>query len=597
MHSPMPLTDIPPSPRHRTSRGYTLTEMAVVLAIVGLVGGLSLAVGKTQMQVGEIRGTQERLENIKQALALFQKKQGRYPCPAVPTDATSAATYGVEASGGCISSCPAGLTCSNNAVIGFVPFKTLGLNDEAARDAWDDRITYAVDKTHTVISQYNLGYIHVQDMNGNKITGSSTLGEAIYVLVSHGADTKGAYNRAGTKNVNCTAGYLDTKNCDGDDVFVDTKINDSATNANYYDDLVAWETQENIAPPTPNFGEGEHHTCYFKSDGTVWCWGENNYGQLGNGTYTNSLTPVQVTGLSNVAALYVGNYENCVVKIDGTAWCWGLNDSGQIGDNTTSNRSTPVQVSGLSSVLQLVPGDSTPCAEKSDGTLWCWGLNDSGQVGDNSITDRHTPVHITFSNLKQMDQHSHSACAVKSDGTVWCWGLNAHGQIGDNTTTDRHTPTQVSGLTGATQVAVGHDQACAVKSDGTAWCWGLNDGGQLGDGTTTERHTPVQVSGLTRATQISSAGDQTCAVETDSTVWCWGPNPNGGVGDGTTTSRTAPVQVGLIAGVVHAGEDQTCAGKTNGTNGTVWCWGLNDYGQLGDGTTTDRYTPIRSTLP
>ena len=179
---------LPPMPLSRCSRssqGYSLTELAMVLAIIGLISGLTLSVGKVQMHVTAIQGTKERLDTIRSALLLFQKKYQRYPCPALPGDNAASATYGVAVAGGCDAACPAGLTCDNSAVIGAVPFKTLKVNEEVAYDSWDGKIDYIVDKGHTVTSDYNTGSLPIIDNQGHEITASPTFGDGIFVLVSH----------------------------------------------------------------------------------------------------------------------------------------------------------------------------------------------------------------------------------------------------------------------------------------------------------------------------------------------------------------------------------------------------------------------------
>jgi alpha-tubulin suppressor-like RCC1 family protein len=243
-------------------------------------------------------------------------------------------------------------------------------------------------------------------------------------------------------------------------------------------------------------------TCARKTDGTVWCWGSNYHGQLGDGTTIDQHTPVQVTSLGTAVAEVSVGASTCVRKTDGTLWCWGLNNRGQLGDGTTIERHTPVQVSALGSdVREVTVGSYTgaTCARTTDGALWCWGANDRGQLGDGTTIDQHMPAQVTAlgSAVAQASASFFHTCARKTDGTLWCWGANDYGQLGDGTTVDQPTPVQVTSLgVAVANVSVGVYDTCARTTDGAAWCWGYNADGQLGDGTTLDRHLPVEVPGL-----------------------------------------------------------------------------------------------------
>ncbi|NCU42135.1 MAG: hypothetical protein EOM19_05475, partial [Candidatus Moranbacteria bacterium] len=374
---------------------------------------------------------------------------------------------------------------------------------------------------------------------------------------------------------------------------------------------------------------GQSHTCALKTDGTVWCWGRNDYGQLGDNTTTDKYTPVQVLGvggvgyLEGVSQISLGASHSCALKTDGTAWCWGRNNYGQLGDNNTSiDRYTPVQVLGvnasgfLQGVSQVSSGESHTCAIKTDGTVWCWGYNLSGRLGDNTTTSKFTPVQVVgvgnvgflqeVSRISVGGQHS---CVLKNDTTVFCWGFNGAGQLGDNTTTNRYTPIQVLGiggngyLEGISQISLGASHTCITKTDGTAYCWGRNNYGQLGNNTVIDQYTPVQVLGVggsgffSGVSLISVGGSHACALKTDGTTYCWGFNSSGQLGDNTTTQRLTPVQVlggggsGFLSGVsqISVGSYHTCSLTVNNI---ALCWGSNS-GQLGDNTTSGRYTPVK----
>jgi YD repeat-containing protein len=299
---------------------------------------------------------------------------------------------------------------------------------------------------------------------------------------------------------------------------------------------------------------GAYHTLILKENGTVWAWGNNEDGRLGDGTTTSRSAPVQVSGLTGATAIAVGAYHSLALKSDGTVWAWGYNASGQLGDGTTTNRSTPVQVSGLTGVTAIAAGLYHSLALKPGGTVWGWGYNALGQLGDGTTINRSTPVQVSgLTSVTAIKGGYIHSLALKSDGTVWAWGYNNYGQLGDGTTTNRSTPVQVSGLTGITVIAAAVYHNLALKPDGTVRAWGNNSFGQLGDGTTTTRSTPVQVSGLTGVTAIAVGLYHNLALKPDGTVRAWGYNYYGQLGDGTTTNRITPVQVSGLTDPFQSG--------------------------------------------
>ena len=288
----------------------------------------------------------------------------------------------------------------------------------------------------------------------------------------------------------------------------------------------------------------DEHSLALEDDGTLWNWGDNRYGQVGDGTTTDRNVPVQVSGLTRVTALAAGDDHSLAIEGDGTVWAWGWNLYGQLGDGTTTDRNVPVQVSGLTHVIALAAGHGHSLALEADGTVWAWGDNGAGQLGDGTRTDRHLPVQVSrLTGVTALAAGSYHSLALEADGTVWAWGDNGAGQLGDGTHTDRNAPVQVSGLTGVIALAAGRGHSLALTDDGTVWAWGYNSSGQLGDGTHTDRNAPVQVSGLTHVAAVAAGDGHSLALEDDGTVWGWGRNGDGELGDGTNTDRSVPVQV------------------------------------------------------
>lgn len=343
---------------------------------------------------------------------------------------------------------------------------------------------------------------------------------------------------------------------------------------------------------------GWGHSLFLKTDATLWAWGDGNLGQLGNGLGTASSVPVQSPLLQDIIDVASGDENHSLaLRSDGIVFAWGTNFSGQLGDGTSVlNRNSPVQVSNLTNVIDVAVGNYHSLALKSDGTVWAWGSNVFSQLGDGTTTDRLTPVQVSgLTNIVAIDSTNYHSLAVKSDGTVWAWGYNTDSQLGDGTTTTPLAPVQVSGLSQVSGVSAGTSHSLAVKTDGTVWVWGNNAGGQLGIGTTTNQTTPIQIPGLSNVKEVDGSWMHSVALKNDGTVWAWGNNHSGQLGDGTTgTTYLSPSQVVGISGVTSLSTSSsfTVAHKSDGT---VWAWGKNRFGQLGDGTTTDHFAPAQVT--
>jgi len=350
-----------------------------------------------------------------------------------------------------------------------------------------------------------------------------------------------------------------------------------------------------VAEPTarPVLAAGLEYSLAVAADGTVWAWGNNSGGQLGDGTTTWGFAPVQVKGMNDVIAIASGFGHTLALRSDGTVWAWGRNRDGQLGDGTTPLCLIPVQVQGVNDVIAIAGGVGHTLALSRDGTVWAWGLNRCGQLGDGTRTRCLTPVQVkAMSDVDAIVAGFDHTVALRSDGTVWAWGKNLDGQLGDQNKADHLIPVQVQGISDVIVIAGGKGHTVALRSDWTVWAWGWNYYGQLGDGTTIERSTPVQVKRIGDVVAIAGGEFHTVALCRDGTVWAWGWNYYGQLGDGTTTNSSIPVQVQGISDVVAIASGFTHA-LALCRDGTVWAWGQNNEGQLGDGTFTNSSIPVQ----
>ncbi len=347
---------------------------------------------------------------------------------------------------------------------------------------------------------------------------------------------------------------------------------------------------------------GAFHTCAVSGDGSVWCWGENGAGQLGDSTTDDRHEPTLVPGLAGALAVTAGIAHSCAVLDDGSVWCWGSDNHGQLGNGAPGASLVPVQVVNLINVVAIDAGGEHTCA-LSGQNLWCWGRDERGQLGDDLAGDQQHPVPVSSSTglnlVLAVSAGEKHTCAIRADNTAWCWGDKGSGRLGDGTNTDQHQPVPVNTTTGLTAVSVisaGFHHSCAIDTGGAVWCWGDKADGRLGDGTDTARPIPQPVdltSGLTAATDVFAAKTHSCALDSAGAAWCWGGNGDGQLGDGTTGERVVPEPVDITTGLtaasmITAGDLHSCALKTDRT---VWCWGANGVGQLGDQTTNAHLSP------
>ena len=399
-----------------------------------------------------------------------------------------------------------------------------------------------------------------------------------------------------------------------------------------------------------------NHTIAIRTDGTLWAWGDNSFGQLGDGTigWFNSSTPTQIGNATNWAYVSTGENHTAAIRGDGSLWAWGNNQWGQLGDGTTTDRNSPVQIGEATNWVSVSAGFNHTVAIRGSGELWVWGGGIYGQLGDGTLTNRTAPVQIErdVTDWVSVSAGNRYTIAVRANRTLWAWGSNLGGRAGHgvisedvlrpiqvreaavtvpppavsrfaaasagngytlvvgengtlwawgNSNNGRtglgmsegapSAPLQVGTATNWSYVSAGNRHTAAIRRDGSLWAWGYNGDGRLGDGTETatwmgaynDRGSPVRIGTATNWRSVSAGGSHTMAIRTDGTLWAWGGNNRGKLGDGTETNRNIPTRIGNATNwaTVSAGYSHTVALRTDGT---LWAWGDGFWGQLGDGT-------------
>lgn len=347
---------------------------------------------------------------------------------------------------------------------------------------------------------------------------------------------------------------------------------------------------------------GISHSCALTTSGSIYCWGNNVDGRLGNGTTTSSLTPVLVSGGLTFALVSAGGFHTCGVTANGAAACWGY--WGQLGTGSTASSTTPVAVAGSVSYQSVTTGTYHSCGVTSSSGGYCWGGNVDGQLGDGTTTTRLTPVVVSaglsFASMAAgggvVNGGGHT-CALTGGGVAYCWGYNAFGQLGTGSTTNSATPLAVSGGLSLAAISSGFGHTCGLTSGGAAYCWGYNGDGELGSGTTTQSLVPVPVTGSLSFASVSAGANQTCGLTSSGAAYCWGYNGQGALGNGgVSLVSTSPVAVlgGLSFTSMSSGFNHVCA---IATRGAAYCWGSGANGRLGTGDTTTKNMPARVLSP
>jgi alpha-tubulin suppressor-like RCC1 family protein len=360
-----------------------------------------------------------------------------------------------------------------------------------------------------------------------------------------------------------------------------------------------------------SFSGGDLFTLGITTDGKLWSWGFNNFAQLGIGTQGNTANPNKSQiGIENQWNEVEAGFEyGLAIKNDGTLWAWGANSFGMLGDGTTITRKSPVQIGTDTNWSKISAGTVNTLAIKNDGTLWAWGRNNSGQLGDGTIINKLVPTQIGVdSDWKEISVGQLHCIALKSNGTLWAWGENGNGQLGlaDNLLSDKNIPTQVGTATNWDKISAGRNFNLAIKNDGTLWSWGQNDFGQLGNGFSTGNvnDIPTQRGTDIDWANIAAGAIHSIALKTNGTRWAWGSNGSGSLssgsigalGDNTIINKNIPTQIGTDTDwqKPNAGIYFSLCLKNDGS---LWSNGRNNAGELGDNTQTASRIPILVTCP
>lgn len=366
------------------------------------------------------------------------------------------------------------------------------------------------------------------------------------------------------------------------------------------------EAGSSAAPAFRSVSAGAMGTCGVTAEGAALCWGANSAGELGIGSsrmLTPTLAPVAVRTDVRLAWVGAGERFACGLTAAGRAYCWGDNLFGQVGDGSEDWRTAPVPVRSDTRFASLAVGHEHVCGLTAEGRALCWGSNYHGELGDGGEEDHAAPApvrtELRFASLVAGEDHT---CGLTAEGRAFCWGSDGGGQLGSTEIDTAHVPTPVSGGHAFASLSAGAAHTCGLTALGRALCWGANPRGQLGDGrgggdtSGANREAPVPVAGSAAFARIFAGAAHTCALTADGAAWCWGDNAAGQLGDGTTERRPSPVAVrgGIRFTTLSAGAEHTCG---IALDGAAWCWGGNEGGALGSGKAQGSRVPVRVAAP
>lgn len=349
---------------------------------------------------------------------------------------------------------------------------------------------------------------------------------------------------------------------------------------------------------------GVAHSAGIRTGGTLWTWGRNNFGQIGDGTsVAMRTTPTQIGTANNWQTISCGGSHTIALKTNGTLWAWGLNSSGQLGNGNNTNSNIPVQIGTDTDWAFISAGDEYCLAIKSNGSLWAWGRNDNSQLGDGTTVSKNTPTQIgNQTNWESVSAGSSHSLAIKTNGNLYAWGVNSLGQLGNGTTANETSPVKIGNDNDWNTIGASSIHSIALKDNQTFWVWGGNNEGQLGIGTSgtgTNLTSPFNIVSINGCSIISKGSQNSIIKKTDGTVWNWGANLVGQLGNGTTSPSptTNPIQLGSATDwqIISMRGTHVLALKNDGS---LYAWGNNFYGQVGDGSSgTFKTSPTSTTCP
>jgi alpha-tubulin suppressor-like RCC1 family protein len=457
----------------------------------------------------------------------------------------------------------------------------LGCNRDATSPATAVKLAFTVQPSNTAVDSSVVPAVAVSlvDESGNVVTTANAVVTLTLATNPNNANLGGAVALGTTSGV-ATFPYLSLDRAGTGYTLTATATNlTSATSSSF---SVTTETSGLFT----SVSTGGNSTCGATVSGAAYCWGNNSLGQLGNGATTNSSTPTKVAGGLTFRSVSNGSlqYYSCGLTTAGAAYCWGYNDYGQLGNGTFTNSVAPVAVNGSLTFTALTAGaGGQACGLVSGGAAYCWGYNGSGRLGNGSVAFSSTPAPVSgglsFSSISA--GQNGVTCGVTTAGAAYCWGYNGDGEIGDGTTNNSSVPVAVAGGLSFKVVSAGYTSTCGLTAAGAAYCWGDNTYGELGNGTTTNSKTAAAVGGGLTFSAISVGDAFACGVTTAGAAYCWGYNAQGQLGVGSAARSAVPVAVygGIQFASISAGYASAC-GVTPG--GAAYCWGDNVFGELGN---------------